>query len=130
MTIGSRTCWHPLPWVVTVDDSPRPKLRDGQYFYLESGLGQQGCHPRWIREIATNGGKQSPLDSQGIQRIMAKLNQGDFAINSSKEWPDHARCEECGLQDAFEEFVPTDGRSHLICPKCGSSNCFEINAVK
>src|SRR5579859_2148955 len=30
ITIGSRTCRYPLPWAVTVDDSPRPKIRDGQ----------------------------------------------------------------------------------------------------
>lgn len=100
------------------------------HFYQESGLGKHGIQPKGIRKIATNGGKYTPLDDEGIRRIFVKLNQDSFWLNPEDEWPDRARCDDCDLQADFEEFLPTDGRTHLICPECGSSNCFDVDDVQ
>lgn len=35
-----------------------------------------------------------------------------------------AHCQDCDKIDSEEEFTPTDGRAHLVCPGCGGSNCF------
>lgn len=99
-------------------------------FYQKFALGENHNQPGWVRKIATNGGKYASLNNEGIKRICEKLNLGDFLLESQEEWPDHARCEHCGLQTDFEEFVPTDGQTHLICPECGSSNCFEVDAAR
>jgi hypothetical protein len=99
-------------------------------FYQESGLGERRKQPTWIREIASNGGTIAPLDKKGIERLCAKLNITGRFLVCEEESPDHARCEDCGLQGDFEEFVPTDGRTHLLCPKCSSSNCFEVDPAK
>jgi hypothetical protein len=99
-------------------------------FYQESGLGERRKQPMWIRKIASNGGTIASLDNKGIERLCAKLNLTDQFRESEEEWPDQVRCEDCGLQDDFEEFVPTDGRTHLLCPQCDSSHCFEVAAAE
>jgi Zn finger protein HypA/HybF involved in hydrogenase expression len=99
-------------------------------FYQESSLGERRKQPTWIREIASNGGTFAPLDKNRIQRLCAKLNLTGQFLEAEEESPEHARCEDCGLQADFEEFVPTDGQTHLLCPKCSSSNCFEVDAAK